>query len=90
MRESANLTPSHRDAKRPRTKRTPASEEAGLEEMDENLNISTRNLAHNLHVNSSFIHRILKQEKYHRYRYTKVQTLIRDDFHRKVNFCRWL
>ncbi|RZC35273.1 hypothetical protein BDFB_013264 [Asbolus verrucosus] len=79
MRETGNLTSSHRDAGRPRTKRTPALEEAVLEELDESPNISARNLAHNLHMNSSLILRILKQEKYYPYHYTKVQALTRDD-----------
>ncbi|RZC35536.1 hypothetical protein BDFB_007232 [Asbolus verrucosus] len=89
MRETGNLTPSDRDAGRPCTKRTPALEEAVLEKVDEAPNISTRNLAHNLHVNCSLIHRILKQEKYYPY-YTKFRALTRDDFPRRVNFCRWL
>ncbi|RZC40674.1 hypothetical protein BDFB_012015 [Asbolus verrucosus] len=73
MRETRNLTPSHRHAGRPRTKRTPTLEEALLEEVDENLNISIRNLVHNLHVNNSLIQRILKQEKYYPYLYTKFR-----------------
>ncbi|RZC38413.1 hypothetical protein BDFB_003759 [Asbolus verrucosus] len=90
MRETGNLTPSRQNAGRLGTKRTSALEEAVLE-VDENPNISTRNLVHNLHMNSSLVHRILKQEKYHPYSYyTKVQALTRDDFPRRVNFCRWL
>ncbi|RZC41820.1 hypothetical protein BDFB_014331, partial [Asbolus verrucosus] len=81
--------PSHRDAERPRTKRTPALEKAVLEGVDEeNPDISTPNLAHNLHVISSLIHRMLKQENYHPCHYTKVQALSRNDFSRRVNFCR--
>ncbi|RZC40492.1 hypothetical protein BDFB_014481, partial [Asbolus verrucosus] len=62
VRETGNLTPSYRDAGRPCTTRTPALEEAVLEEVDENPNVSTRNLAHNLHVNCSLIHRILSKK----------------------------
>ncbi|RZB38737.1 hypothetical protein BDFB_014118, partial [Asbolus verrucosus] len=85
-----NLTSSHRDAGRPRTKGIPALKEAVLEEVDENPNIGTRNFARNLYVNSSFIHRIPNLEKYNPYHYTKVQALTRDDFPRRVNFCQWL
>ncbi|RZC38385.1 hypothetical protein BDFB_007002, partial [Asbolus verrucosus] len=89
VREAGRLTQSHWDAERPRTTRT-ALEEAVIEKVDENPNMSTRNLAHNLHVNSSLINRALKQEKYYFYHYIKVQALTRDDFSRRVNFCGWL
>ncbi|RZC35672.1 hypothetical protein BDFB_014712 [Asbolus verrucosus] len=77
MRETGNLIPSHRDAERPRTKRTLILEETALEEVDENPNNSIRNLAPNLHVSSSLI---LKQEKYHPYDYTKIQASTREQF----------
>ncbi|RZC27707.1 hypothetical protein BDFB_014652 [Asbolus verrucosus] len=86
MRETGNLTSSHCDTGRSRTKRTSALEEAVLEEVDETPNISIRNLAHNLHVDCSSILGILKQEKYDPYHYTKVQVLTRD-FPQRVNFC---
>ncbi|RZC38462.1 hypothetical protein BDFB_014778, partial [Asbolus verrucosus] len=82
VRKTRNLTSSHRDVGRSRTTRTPALEEAVLEEVNENPNISTRSLVHNLLVNCSLIHRILKQEKYHHYYYIKVQALTRDHFPR--------
>ncbi|RZC34908.1 hypothetical protein BDFB_011934 [Asbolus verrucosus] len=52
MRVTGYLTPSHRDAGRPRTKRTPALEKAMLEEMGEYPDISTYNLALHLHLYS--------------------------------------
>ncbi|RZC38805.1 hypothetical protein BDFB_013530 [Asbolus verrucosus] len=87
MRETGNLTPSQRGARRPRSKRTPTLEEAVLEVLDENPNISIHNFTLNSHVNCILIHRILNQEKYHPYHYIKIQALTRDNFPRRVIFC---
>jgi hypothetical protein len=90
MRETGRVDVIHKTVGRPRTARTPQVEEAVLQAVEDNPNVSIRGIGRNLNVNYSVVQRVLKSEAYHPFHYTKVQALSEDDFPLRVNFCRWM
>jgi hypothetical protein len=90
MRETGRVDVIHETVGRPRTARTPQVEEAVLQAVEDNPNVSIRGIVRNLNVNYSVVQPVLKSEAYHPFHYTKVQALSEDDFPLRVNFCRWM
>jgi hypothetical protein len=60
------------------------------EEVENQPHASVCQIARELSVEKSVVHKTLKSEAYHPYRYTKLQALQEDHFPRQANFCNWL
>lgn len=80
------LTP---DRGRPRGVRVDAVENV-LDLVNENPRISTREIEGITGVCHSSVNRILLEEHFHPFHFTKTQALIEEDFHVRVNFSNWL
>lgn len=75
---------------RPRNIRTPQVEEAVLEAVEEDPEISTRRLGLQLGLRQSSVWRILHDQQLHPYHHTRVQELLPRDFQPRVDFAQWL
>lgn len=90
-RNTGSLVPSYKGvAGRPRTTRTPANEEATILAIQEEPTDSVRNVARNLNISKSSVHRILKENRLHAYHYTRVQNLMPQDYQNRMDFCNWI
>ena len=90
MRETGRLDGSADVPGRPRTARTPRAEEAVIGAVENNPNASIRVIGRNLNLSYGTVQRTLRAERYHPFHYTKVQSLLEDDFPLRVDFCRWM
>lgn len=75
---------------RPRNARTLENEEAILNAFEEDGTRSIREVAGQLDINRSLVHRVLKSEQRHPYHYTRVQHLQAEDYPARMEFCTWL
>lgn len=90
-RNTGNLVPSNKNvAGHPRTARTPANEDAVIHAIEVNPTDSVRNVARMLNISRSSTQRILKDNRYHAYHYTRVQNLLPQDYQARINFCTWI
>ncbi|GBN84190.1 hypothetical protein AVEN_229214-1 [Araneus ventricosus] len=76
------------DTERPRSGLKVAQADAILQRVEETPEVSTRALAREM--TSGTVHRILRSERLHPFRYTTVQGLKPDDFQKGMAFCEWL
>lgn len=74
---------------RPRTTRTPETEEAVLQEIDEHPESSTRKIARLLNMSYTVVWRILIDFLLYPYHIQRVQALLPRDFPSRLNFCNW-
>lgn len=65
-------------------------EEAVVNAVIDNPSISTRRIAHNLHVSQNFVWRVLNREVLHPYHLQNVQALQPGDAQQRLAFCHWL
>ena len=87
LRETGTLRPKRLDAGRPRTVRTAEHEEAVLEMVYENPEISTRMIHHQLNVPRSTNSRIIREQLLHPYHKQPVHDLLPLDTDRRLHFC---
>jgi len=71
------------------TARTPETEAAVLNSVDENPEISTRKIAFNLNISHVLVWRILHDFLLYPYHIQRVQALLPRDFPLRINFCQW-
>lgn len=90
LRTTGSLVPSRVDTGRPRTTRTPETEEAILEFFEMVPEASTREAASLLGLSQCQISRVLSADGQHPYHFTTVQALLPEDYPRRMQFCRWL
>lgn len=89
-RETGNLMPQVVELGRPRTVRTPEMEEQVIDMIEHNPTRSTRSIAQELGVNHSLVWNVLHSAQFHPFHYTRVHSLLPDDFERRTNYCNWL
>lgn len=90
LREHGNVLPLEIPGRgRPRV-RNPEMEEEILEAVEEDPTRSTRSIGQELGVSNVMVHRVIKEERYHPYHYTKVQALLPNDFALRTRYCNWL
>lgn len=77
------------DNGRPRTAMNPDMEENIIELLENNPCRSSRSIANELNISQSSVSRLIRQEQFHPYHYTKVQALLDADFPRRLNFAQW-
>lgn len=65
-------------------------EDAVLDRFQRDGTRSIRDVARELRVSKSSVHRVLKREKMHAFHYSRVQELEDGDRARRVEFCQWL
>lgn len=91
VRETGNVIPNAGpDRGRPRNVLRPLIEEEILEILEQQPTSSTRSIAQQVGVSQSNCTKFICSEGYHPYHYTKVQSLLPNDFELRVNFCNWL
>lgn len=78
------------DAGRPREVRNPVIEEQILNRIDENPDLSTRQIARDLDVCYVTIWRVLHENSLYPYHVQRVQGLLPQDFPRRLQFSRWI
>ncbi|HJY21324.1 MAG TPA: transposase [Hanamia sp.] len=88
LRVTGSFVPQHHNAGRPRNRRTVYVEEEILRAVEENPQISTREIAHNLNVPSNkTVHQVLQENLLRPFRFTKVQPLYAGDNINRTAFC---
>lgn len=90
LRESGTFNHRKHDCGRQRDVRTPALEEAVLNLIDEQADISTRKIALQLHVNHVTVFAILKEQLLYPYHIQRVQALLPRDFPNRLAFSIWM
>jgi hypothetical protein len=75
---------------RPRTRRTPALEEAIIAAVEANPRASVRQIARELVVPFKIVNRVIKDEHLHSYHYTKVQSVLPQDYEPRMQHAHWL
>jgi hypothetical protein len=75
---------------RPITRRTPALEEAVLNEIEVHPETSTRKIAADLNVSPTLVWTILREQQLYPYHIQRVQALLPRDFPQRLTFCRWI
>lgn len=71
------------------TTRTPETEEAVLNLVEQNPNISTRKIGNILNITHVLVWRILQSYLLYPYHIQRVQALLPRDFPLRINFCQW-
>ncbi|KFM65972.1 hypothetical protein X975_19681, partial [Stegodyphus mimosarum] len=89
-KRSALPTANLHDSGRPRSDLTVAQVNARLQRVEEAPEVSTRALAREMTSSKSTVHRLVRSERLHPFRYTTVEGLKPDDFQKRVAFCEWL
>jgi len=90
-RETANLIPNRRiNAVMERRARTVQNEEQILHMVDNAPEMSVREISRELAISRSTVHRVLSDERFHPYHYTRVQHLLPNDYGARLRFCTWL
>lgn len=84
--ETGNVLPKKKDTGRQHYARTVRNVEAVLQAVEQEPEISIRDIARQHELSYSTVQRILKEEKFHAYHYTCVQQL-RQDYPRRKRFC---
>lgn len=90
LRETGTFTKRKYDCGRQREVRTPALEEAVLNLIDEQPDISTRKISLQLHVNHMTVFAILKEQLLYPYHMQRVQALLPRDFPNRLAFSNWM
>lgn len=72
-----------------KTARTPQTEDAVLNMVEENPEISARKIAHHLNINYVLVWRILHDFLLYPFHIQRVQALLPRDFPLRTNFCQW-
>lgn len=90
LRETGTFVVKKPDCGRQRDVRTPALEEAVLDLVDEQPEISTRRIALQLNVNHMTVFSILKEHLLYPYHIQRVQALLPRDFPNRLEFCDWM
>jgi hypothetical protein len=75
---------------RPRTRRTPALEEAIIAAVEANPRTSVRQIARELVVPFKIVKPVIKDEHLHPYHYTKVQAVLPQDYEPRMQHAHWL
>ncbi|KFM68287.1 hypothetical protein X975_24767, partial [Stegodyphus mimosarum] len=78
------------DTGRPRRGLTVAQADAILQRVEETPEVSIHTLAREMTSSKSTVHRLVRSERLHTFRYTTVEGLKPDDFQKRVAFCEWL
>jgi hypothetical protein len=65
-------------------------EENILQIVDDNPEVSTRAISHQVGAHHSLVHRTICDADLHPYHYTKVQALLPVDFQPRINFSNWI
>lgn len=90
LREHGTFQPMTRDWGRPRTTRTPAMDEAILRAVDDNPNVSAREVAAvQGNVDHVTVWRVLRENLLFPYHVQRVQALSAADWPPRVHFCEW-
>lgn len=89
LTETGTLKPNNQLKGAHRTVRTPEIEEAVLNSIDENPELSTRKIGSNLNISHVLVWKILHDFLLYPYHIQRVQALLPRDFPLRVNFCRW-
>ncbi|XP_011313280.1 uncharacterized protein [Fopius arisanus] len=84
-----NLLPRHGEVRPRRGDRVQVEEEI-LETVENSPELSVRGIASALGTTRSTVHRVLRVEGLHPWKYTPVQELKPEDFPKRVDFCQWL
>lgn len=74
----------------PRLKRTVEAEEAIIDAVAENPTISCRQVGRLLNIPFKAVNRVTRDEMLHPYHYTKVQSLLPEDYERRMAFAQWI
>lgn len=90
LRETGTLTKRKYDCGRQREVRTPALEEAVLNLVYEQPDISTRKIALQLNINHMTAFAILKEQLLYPYHIQRVQALLPRDFPNRLAFSHWI
>jgi predicted DNA-binding protein YlxM (UPF0122 family) len=88
--EAGHILPNRKETGgAPRTVRTVENEEAILDAFEEGTE-SIREVAQELNISKTSVHRVMKTERRHPYHYTRVQHLQPEDYPARWEFCTWL
>jgi hypothetical protein len=88
--ETGHILPNRKETDgAPRTVRTVENEEAILDDFKEGIE-SIREVAQELNISKTSVHRVMKTERRHPYHYTRVQYLQPEDYPARWEFCTWL
>lgn len=90
LRETGQINHNPVNLGRPRTVRNPDMEENILVSIQNSPGRSVRSLAREFNVDVRTVHDILREEHYHPYRYSMVQSLLPGDAAPRLQFCQWL
>lgn len=90
LRENGTFKTLKHDCGRQREVRTPALEEAVLNLVDEQPDISTRKIGLQLHVNHMTVFAILKEQLLYPYHIQRVQALLPRDFPNRLVLSNWM
>lgn len=90
VRETGRLVRNAALTGRPRSTRTPQVEVAVVEAVEHDPTRSVRDIAREVGIPSTIVHRILREENFHPYHYTKVQALEERDYQPRTDYCTWL
>lgn len=89
LSETGSLISSFEGRGRQKEVRTVALEENILQHIDEDPNLSTREVGAMLRVGNSTVWRVLHEQLLHPYHIQRVQSLTPADYPARVNFCNW-
>lgn len=90
-KEWGNLAPTPSpDWDRPRTARTPETEDAVLEPIENNPGRSTRGVGRELGLYHGTVYRIFQEQGLYPYHITSVQGLLPEDHGRRIQLSEWI